>query len=127
MSNLNIKTQINALKIGFKAIKWGSFWKSEKTAYAVEKLEELDYKSIVGNIGALPVEERKTHLLELTNIMIEMINEADCYAGKLVNGSLGEWCPNAAKDIYKMWGSLLNDEPEVFDYINESLGDYGMN
>lgn len=44
--------------------------------------------------------------LELTR----MIGEAEMCAGKLVNGSFGEWCPNTAGTIEDLWSKFASQD-----------------
>jgi len=54
--------------------------------------------------------ERMKVALLFTDHLAEIIRTADELGGKLVNGSLGEWCVFAAQDICKMWDRIAKDE-----------------
>jgi hypothetical protein len=104
---------INELKQAYASINasMGDHWKSEKTSDAVSKLESLGSKecAIKEMILNLDIQQKWKAALVFTKVMVRMINSAEESAGKLVNGSCGEWCPNTASFIEGLWGEIIGD------------------
>lgn len=134
-----IQNNIKTLRAEYDKIEWGYHYKSELTYAAVEKLEKLDYKSIVNDIlkcDVLTFEQKWNLAKQMTDNLVYIINDADNMANKLVNGSIGEWCPNAVCAINDMWGKIMsystgvNDNYKFMAYIGlptiEKLGDYAV-
>jgi membrane protein involved in colicin uptake len=87
---------INELKQAYASLDWGGGdWKSEKTSDAVRKLESVGPKEIEMRemIINLDIQQKWKAARLFTQVLVSMINTAEDYAGKLVNGSCGEWCP----------------------------------
>lgn len=103
----------------YDAIDWGcSDWKSEKTGDAVRDLESLHVKEaeVTKAILALTdVEEKWDAALTFSTLLAGMISTAQDNAGKLVNGSAGEWCPETASAIENLWEQLVASGSFRFD------------
>jgi hypothetical protein len=52
-------------------------------------------------------DDRWNLAIEMSDVLASCIFDAQDWAEKLVNGSLGEWCPNTSTKIRKFWGKLL--------------------
>jgi hypothetical protein len=104
---------IMELKQAYASIDWGSDdWKSKKTSDAVSELESLgskqyEIKKTILNLNDL--DEKWMATIEFTKVLASMILTAEEYAGKLVNGSCGEWCPNTASFIESLWEDIIGD------------------
>lgn len=61
--------------------------------------------------------------IDFTQFVGQMLQEATDYAGKLVNGSAGEWCPDTAEEVEGMWAGLLVQDTKVppKEMIKEAL------
>jgi len=134
------KDMIAELKAAYAKIDWGGGdWKSEKTSDAVGELGRLDsclVEKIVDAIHAqVDAEAQWEAALELSLELVRMISEAEGFARKLVNGSMGEWCPDTAKTIGDLWSKLASNREknaslskhqceDVYQKLHGSLGDY---
>lgn len=132
---------LGELEERFSNIEFGCFWKDEKTSDGVHELERVDYKSILKKIVEVnDINERWKLSLKASSILSSMILEAQDQAGKLVNGSMGEWCPNTGSSIENLWKKILEKDaqdsnkdalcPKLIDrlqkvVIGNSLPDYG--
>mmetsp|Transcript_10624 Transcript_10624/g.23812 ORF Transcript_10624/g.23812 Transcript_10624/m.23812 type:complete len:212 (+) Transcript_10624:167-802(+) len=121
------------------AIDWGyGDWKSEKVSDGVSELEGLD--SLITAALKLILEETEDNVqnqwedaLKLTLQMVSMINTAESNAGKLVNGSMGEYCPEMAFEVEALWADLVTRgkrppdswlETKLLPKLKGCLGDY---
>eukprot|EP00548_Thalassiothrix_antarctica_P019560 CAMPEP_0194189488 /NCGR_PEP_ID=MMETSP0154-20130528/59227_1 /TAXON_ID=1049557 /ORGANISM="Thalassiothrix antarctica, Strain L6-D1" /LENGTH=146 /DNA_ID=CAMNT_0038910675 /DNA_START=75 /DNA_END=512 /DNA_ORIENTATION=+ len=112
---VTVNEMIANLEQSFTDIDWGyGDWKSEETRGAVRRLESLGKleSQIHGAIFAQGdnegVETQWKSALSFSKLLIRMINDAEDYAEKLVNGSIGEWCPETAKTVESLWQTLVS-------------------
>eukprot|EP00953_Heterococcus_sp_UTEX-ZZ885_P041780 21292-Heterococcus_DN1.PRE.1 len=82
----------NKLQKDEAAIEHGDWWKDSITAHA---LEELD------------VEAQWQLAIDYTSWCGQTIDEVFEWGGKLVNGSLGEWCPDTVREAIELWEDCL--------------------
>jgi hypothetical protein len=125
---------INELKEAYASLDWGGDdWKSEKTSDAVRKLESFGPKEneIRKMILNLDIHQKWKAAPLFTQVLVGMINTAEEYAGKLVNGSCGEWCPDMASFVEGLWEDIIGDgsclpcdAAEVCNGLKGILGDY---
>jgi hypothetical protein len=125
---------INELKQAYASIDWGDDgWKSETTSDAVRKLESLDPKvyEIREMILNLDIQQKWKAAPLFTEVLVSMIKTSEESAGKLVNGSGGEWCPNMASFVEDLWEEIIGDcsslpcdAAEVCNGLMGILGDY---
>lgn len=120
----------------YRLIEPGDHWKDSKTSDAVRKLEKLSFQHIFEDILAVPDCESRWQLaIRATKVLSDAINGAEEWGRKLVNGSMGEWCPNAAEKVEAFW-RLFVDHPltkrplnttlrNAKKVLNNCLGDYG--
>jgi hypothetical protein len=80
------------------------------------------------------VDSRWELAINYTEVVSSIISNADDYAGKLVNGSCGDFCENTASLIVSMWEQLVGlpsngSEHLIKKVLTEDfiscLGDYG--
>jgi hypothetical protein len=128
----SINGAIKRFKAAYGNLKWGIDWKSELTCDSVYKLENLDYSSIIEKIVGLTPSESQLYLAFMfAETLTEIIFDAENNAFKLVNGSLGEWCPNAGNSIWKMFHAIYNsynNSPDFMkrvEHIRNELDYYG--
>eukprot|EP00918_Siedleckia_nematoides_P103557 GHVU01226044.1.p1 GENE.GHVU01226044.1~~GHVU01226044.1.p1 ORF type:complete len:293 (+),score=33.20 GHVU01226044.1:111-881(+) len=129
-----VSTRIKALDKRYNKIEdsTGDHWKSEKTSDAVGMLDELELEPISNSILALDnVDERWEAAVEFTEETAGMIQSASETFEKLVNGSCGEWCPDSARIVERLWeelmkGGMPSDKGLVKQAAKavEGLGDY---
>jgi len=130
-----IQQSIQNLKGQYDKIESGSSWKDEQTSSAVKELEKLDYQYIFQEILNISEVDQRWNLAILMNeVVTGIIFDAEDWGGKQVNGSMGEWCPEAGKSLEKFWSKLLETTStnpsndiliKVEKCIVKSLGDYG--
>jgi hypothetical protein len=87
----------------------GKRWDSEKTQATVESLEEeLRCSKVFESILKLPDPMDRWNLgIEMSVKVSYAVLDAQDWGFKLVNGSLGEWCPDSTEDLRKFWENLL--------------------
>lgn len=113
-----VESMIDALLKENDMIEYGDGWKSKKTAEAVEELGNLRFSSIINAIFNLKnVDEQWTIATKYTIDVAGIIGTAEENADKLVNGSLGEFCPDTADLLIEMWFVLLNGD----SFPNETI------
>ena len=104
-------SQIDRLKRRYDDIEWGYHWSDRLTENAVVRLEKLKYKKIMDEIlddKRLCFEEKWELGMKFTRMFGEIVTEADQFGWKLVNGSMGEWCPDAGDNIVRFWESMID-------------------
>lgn len=104
-------SQIDRLKRRYDDIQWGYHWSDRLTENAVGRLEKLKYKKIMDEIlddKRLCFEEKWELGIKFTRMFGEIVTEVDQFGWKLVNGSLGEWCPDAGDHIIRFWESMID-------------------
>ena len=110
-ANPDVKAADRALQqllTAHSKIKPGSSWADRKTCAAVDKLEQLPFRTVTKAIIAVDdVEEQWRLATHLTEFVGEAITAAVGWAGKLVNGSEGDWCSDTADIITEMWSESL--------------------
>lgn len=112
----SIRNAINLFKTEYANLKWGKDWKSELTCASVSKLESLNYRGIIEKIVCAPPSESQFNLaFMLAETLTETIFDVETNAFKLVNGSLGEWCPNAARYIWEMFRDIYISYNKLID------------
>lgn len=105
----SISEAIKRFNATYRNLKWGIDWKSELTCDSVYKLESLDYSSIIEKIGGLaPGKSQLDLAFMFAETLTEIIFDVETNTFKLVNGSLGEWCPNAGNSIWKIFHAIYN-------------------
>jgi hypothetical protein len=99
---------LQQLQEAHSKIKPGSSWADRKTCAAVDKLEQLPFREVTQAIIAIKDVEEQWRLANwLTEFVGEAITAAVGWAGKLVNGSEGDWCSDTADIITEMWSESL--------------------
>jgi hypothetical protein len=78
------------------------------TAHALEELGELDFGAVIAAIAAIEDVDVQWQLaIDYTSWCGQTIDEVSEWGGKLVNGSLGEWCPDTARETVELWEDCL--------------------
>ncbi|KAG5186258.1 hypothetical protein JKP88DRAFT_309714 [Tribonema minus] len=97
------------------SIEYGSHWKSEKTADAVGALQSLEIAEVASAIAAAgdDVEAQWRLAIDFTRYIGATISEATDYAGKLVNGSCGDFCSDAVGAAADVWPPLTEAGAKV--------------
>lgn len=96
-----VQDLMNGMFAEFGRIDYGyDGWKREKTGDAVDKLQQIRCKPVLDALVSLTEVDAQWRLsLEYTKKMVRVIFQADESAGKRVNGSMGEFCPQKKSKI----------------------------
>lgn len=135
-SDERIKQSIEYLDEQYDLIDPGENWKDEKTSIAVKKLEKLQFLQIFDEIFAVAENESRWKLaLQVTDILSEIIEDAESWGEKLVNGSMGAWCPDTAVELQEFWRKFVDDKitqrpslqilHQAKKRLTDCLGDHG--
>lgn len=108
-----ITRALKALQKSYDDIEWGDDWTDSKSSDAEGELYSsvspkmnIAAKSILTN-STLDVQAKWKYAITFTEIADRIIERASDCGYKLVNGSHGEWCPDAAEDICEFWRSFI--------------------
>jgi hypothetical protein len=98
----------NKLQEDESNIAHGDWWKDSLTAHALEELGELDFAAVIAAIAAIEDVAVQWQLaIDYTSWCGSTISDVSDWGGKLVNGSMGEWCPETAKETNELWEDCL--------------------
>jgi hypothetical protein len=132
-----IQQSIDRLRRDYDKIEFGDDWKSELTEKAVRQIEALQFQPIFQEVLTVPDINLRWELgLNISDVLVDFMFDAEEIADKLVNGSAGEWCPNTAEAIERFWHQMIaknQKESLSLSLLNRikdeeftaSLGDYG--
>ncbi len=102
--------RIDALRNEYNLIEWGDDWKGRQSSDAVSALRDLKFSSIMTdilNMKGVSFGDKWDLASRVTEVLGEIVSDANECGGKLVNGSCGSFCPDTVRTISSFWSALV--------------------